>query len=88
MAGLGFNIVCIQGGRSWKKPSRPSAIPAHEAGNELQTGSGSSPILRSWPRKVFAAVSEPNYAVPWAYKPQDEVVPVRDVRRPSFWKTL
>eukprot|EP00439_Symbiodinium_sp_Y106_P080481 s986_g19.t1 len=25
--------------------------------------------------KVFAAVSEPNYAVPWAYKPQDEFVP-------------
>ncbi|CAE7879438.1 DEGP2, partial [Symbiodinium microadriaticum] len=40
--------------------------------------------------KVFAAVSEPNYAVPWAYKPQDEVVPVWDVRRPrqSFKKVL
>lgn len=22
-------------------------------------------------RKVFAAISEPNYAVPWVYKPQD-----------------
>ncbi|CAK9114796.1 Protease Do-like 9 [Durusdinium trenchii] len=32
-------------------------------------------------RKVFAAVSEPNYAVPWVYKPQD----ARDPARPGQW---
>jgi hypothetical protein len=26
---------------------------------------------RTDPRKVFAAVSEPNYGVPWVYKAQD-----------------
>lgn len=31
----------------------------------------SSNDSRTYPRKVFAAVSEPNYGVPWVYKAQD-----------------